>query len=299
MGTPDFAVPALEEINKKYGVQAVVTQPDRPKGRGKKLAAPPVKEKALELGLPVLQPEKMKAPEFIQAIKDIEPDIICVIAFRILPAEVYEAAKIASFNIHGSLLPKYRGAAPINHAIINGETTTGLTSFILQRVVDTGDILLKKEVEVSDGDTFGDMYYKLQALAPDLSIETIELLKSGKYTPLKQDESLASPAPKIFKSDCEINWNQDTKTVRNFIRGISPIPCAWTHFNGQALKIYRAEISNKNLNEKEFEIDDKTFSIGCSDGTLDLTEIQLPGKKAVKVEDFLRGYRGNKSGVLG
>ena len=299
MGTPDFAVPALEEIHKKYTVKAVVTQPDKPKGRGRKLAPPPIKEKAIELNIPVLQPEKMKDPDFIQQIKDLKPDIICVIAFRILPAEVYEVASIASFNIHGSLLPKYRGAAPINWAIINGDTRTGLTSFVLQKEVDTGEILLKREVDINDDETFGDMYYRLQKLAPELSIETIELLASKKYKTEKQDASLACPAPKIFKKDCEIDWSKSTVDVRNFIRGMSPMPCAWTKFNGDILKIFRAELSDKKLPANHYQIDDNSFTIACADKSISLTEIQLPGKKAVKIADFLRGYRGEKEGVVG
>jgi methionyl-tRNA formyltransferase len=299
MGTPDFAIPALEEINKHFNVSAVVTTPDKPKGRGKKLSPSPIKEKAIELGLPILQPESLKSPEFAEQIKELNPDIICVIAFKILPPAVYEVAKIASFNIHGSLLPRYRGAAPINRAIINGDTETGLTSFILQRKVDTGDILLKSKTEIPDDASFGDMYEKLKSMAPQLAIDTIELLKSGDYSPLTQDENDATPAPKIFKQDCEINWDMPAKDVRNFIRGVSPVPCAWTRLNGESLKIYTAELSEISLPYGEYRIDDEKFLVGCSQGSLALSKIQLPGKKPVMISDFLRGWRGDKTGKLG
>lgn len=297
MGTPDFSVPALEEIHKEYGVKAVVTVPDKPKGRGKKLLPSPVKEKAMELNIPVLQPDSLKDEDFLADIAKYDPDILCVIAFRILPAALYEMPKIASFNIHGSLLPKYRGAAPINHAIINGEQKTGLTSFILQKQVDTGDILLKKEVEIAKYETFGDLYIRLKPLAAELSLETMELLISGDYSPIKQDDEVATPAPKIFRDNTKIDWNKNADDVINFIHGVSPIPCAWTEMNEERLKIYRVRNSEKsNLNPGEFKISDDSFSIGAENGCIDLIEFQLPGKKAVKFEDFIKGWRGDKHG---
>lgn len=298
MGTPDFAVPALEEISKHHDIAAVVTVPDKPKGRGKKLMPSPVKEKALELDLPILQPENLKSTEFARQIKLINPDIICVIAFKILPPEVFEAAKIASFNIHGSLLPKYRGAAPINHAIINGDSETGLTSFILKRKVDTGDILLKRKTEIPDSANFGDMYEKLKYMAPALAVDTIELLISGDYSPEMQNDEESCPAPKIFKHDCEIDWNKPAEDVRNFIRGVSPLPCAWTIFGDKTMKIFAVETGKSDLPPGAYVIDNDKFTVGCEDEGLMLTKIQLPGKKAVNIEDFLRGYRGLSEGVF-
>ena len=296
MGTPEFAVPTLDAIHKKFGVCAVVTIPDKPKGRGQKLSASPVKNYAIEKGIEIIQPISMKDLDFAEKLKQINPDIIVVVAFRILPKEIYSIANIASFNIHGSLLPKYRGAAPINYAILNNEKISGVTSFILQEKVDTGNILLKKEIELPNNCTAGDLHDLLMPISAECAIETIELLLSGNYTPLKQDDSLASPAPKIFRENCKINFNNSSEYLRCFINHISPIPGAFTIFNDKNLKILRAEISNKQISAGNFLIEDDNFYAGTNDSALKLIEIQLEGKNAVKVLDFLRGYRGEKKG---
>lgn len=297
MGTPEFSVPALVQLHEKYGLKAVVTVPDKPKGRGKKLTFSPVKEKAIELGIKVFQPESLKDNTFLKDISQLDPDIFCVIAFRILPQALYEMPRIASFNIHGSLLPKYRGAAPINWAIINGENSTGLTSFVLQKQVDTGDILLKREVNIQKYETFGDLYSRLMPISAELSIETCELLISGEYTPIKQDDSQASPAPKIFRENLSINWNLEAKKIADFIHGVSPVPCAWTNWNDEKFKIFRVEVTNRSsLASGKFEIDKTGFYVGTSDYNLSLIEFQLPAKKSVKFNEFYRGYRGEASG---
>lgn len=297
MGTPDFSVPAFESLHEKYGLKAVVTVPDKPKGRGKKLAYSPVKEKAFELGISVYQPESLKDDEFIESMKAINPDIFCVIAFRILPQVLYEMPRIASFNIHGSLLPKYRGAAPINWAIINGEKKTGLTSFILRKQVDTGDILLKSEIEIADNMTFGDVYEKLKIPAAELSLKTVELLASGSYSPLNQNDEEATPAPKLFREKLCLNWEIDSQSIINFIHGVSPVPCAWTMWNDDILKIYRVEATSINsLKANEYRIDKSGFYVGTNDNAISLKEFQLPGKKAVKFSDFILGWRGESSG---
>lgn len=300
MGTPEFAVPALSAINSKYGISAVVTVPDKPKGRGLKLIPSHVKEKAFELEIPVFQPEKLKDEDFIQSIRVLEPDIIVVIAFRILPRELFTIPKLASFNIHGSLLPKYRGAAPINHAIINGETRSGLTSFILQDKVDTGNILLKKEIEISPYMSAGELHDLLMPQAAELSIETIELLLRGNYTPLIQDESLSSPAPKLNKENTLINWRMTAQQIINFIRGLSPYPTAWTNMDDAPIKILKAQkIDSNNLEPGKYSITKKQFLVGTSDIDISITYLQPPNKKSMPVSDFLNGYRGANEGFLG
>lgn len=299
MGTPEFAIPALKKVNEIYGVSAVVTQPDKPKGRGQHLAWSAVKECAIELGIPVIQPISMKDPEFVNELAALKPDIIVVIAFRILPPEVYELASIATFNIHGSLLPKYRGAAPINWAIINGEKETGITSFILKQAVDTGDILLQKKIHIGNEDTFGDIYKILSELSADLTLETIDVLSSGKYSVSQQNNELATPAPKIFKEHCKIDWTKNADYTVNLIRGLSPVPSAYTIFNGDNLKILKAHKCTKNqLEPGHYKITAKEFAIGCEDAAVSITELQPAGKKVMKIEDFLRGYRGLAKGTL-
>lgn len=292
MGTPEFAVPSLISINEKYGVKAVVTVPDKPKGRGLKLSYSPVKEKAIELGIPVLQPDKLKDETFIENLKQIEPDIIVVIAFRILPKEVYLLPKIASFNIHGSLLPKFRGAAPINHAIIRGEKKSGLTSFILGEKVDTGNMLLQYECEITENMTAGELHDKLMPEAANLSLRTIEILLGGNYQPIIQDESLASPAPKIFRDNCKINWNHPQEQVHNHIRGLSPHPGSWTLFEGKQYKILRTIKVNKNIEQGKFIIKENKMLVGCSDMALEILEIQPENKKPMPIKEFINGWRG-------
>ncbi len=303
MGTPEFAVPALEKVYNEFELKAVVTIPDKPKGRGLKLQASAIKQKALEYGVPILQPEKLKDEEFINQLKSLDADIFVVIAFRILPKEVYEIPKIASFNIHGSLLPKFRGAAPINWAIISGENISGLTSFILKEGVDTGNMLLQRAYPIPEGFTAGDLHDALMPVSADLTIDTIKLLLEGNFKPIPQDESQACPAPKLFRENAQIDWGKSATNVANFINGYSPIPGAWTIFEDKTMKILRAKANPcscgcHQFSPGDFQISDKEFVIYCGSGYISILELQLEGKKAVKINDFLNGYRANKTGKI-
>ncbi len=301
MGTAEIAVPTLVTINKYYNIKAVVTVPDKPQGRGLKMQYSPIKHKAIELGLNVLQPENLSDAAFVAELQAILPDIIIVFAFRILPEAVYKSAKIATFNIHTSLLPKYRGAAPINWAVINGEKISGLTTFILQEKVDTGNILLQKIVEIKENSTAGDLHDTFAQIAPQLTADTCDLLLTHKYTPQIQDEAAASPAPKIFRHNAKIDWNKDAQTVSNFINGYSPVPAAWTNWNDMQVKILRAfprfDLS-LDLQTGEFIIAENTFLVKCRAGLVQVIELQLQGKKPLPIADFLRGYRGDSHGTF-
>ena len=297
MGTPEFAVPSLVRLHEEFGVKAVVTVPDKPMGRGKKLHASAVKKKALELNIPVLQPEKLKDPDFIEEFGKLEPDIICVVAFRILPEEVYSAAKTGAFNIHASLLPKYRGAAPINWAIINGEEETGLTSFLLKKKVDTGDIIMQHTVKIPENATAGDLHDIMMPEAARIAAATTKILIKGEYAPVPQDSGAATPAPKLFREQCDIKWEGHARDIRNFIHGVSPIPGAWTTWNGEMIKIFRVEYSACGNGEPGvYWIEGDSFFVHCGKGIIKLKEIQLAGKRKMKTEDFLAGYRGAKKG---
>lgn len=293
MGNPEFAIPALEKIHRNFGISLVVTNPDKPAGRGLKPTPTPVKIKAMELNIAVLQPEKLKDPSFHKQMKEISPDIIVVIAFKILPPEVFTTAKIASFNVHPSLLPKYRGPAPINWQIINGEKTTGLTTFILQERVDAGNIILQWEYPIPDGFTAGDLHDFLAPLAGDIAVETCRILLKGNFTLRKQEEQFATKAPKIFPYQCKINWEQDCISLHNFIHGVSPNPGAWTTLDGRRFKIFRCSYIIKQHNEplgKAF-VDSGKMLFPCLDGYIIPLEIQMEGRKVMTINDFLRGYR--------
>jgi methionyl-tRNA formyltransferase len=297
MGTPEFAVPSLERIHSEFGVNAVVTVPDKPQGRGKHLTYSAIKKAAQNLNLPILQPESLKDETFVEHLKTFEPDIIIVVAFRILPPIVYNLAKLGAFNIHASLLPRYRGAAPINWAIINGEKVTGLTSFLLQEEVDTGNILLQKRVNIPRYATAGDLHDLLMYEAATMASETCSLLIKGNFQTIIQDNSLASTAPKIFREQCKIDWSKKTDEVCNFIHGTSPVPTAWTIFDNKILKIYRV----KHFDDKigipgYYQIYHNNFYVSCNNGRIQLIEVQLESKKRLSISEFIRGYRGQTSG---
>lgn len=300
MGTPEFAVPSLKALHETFGVSAVVTVADKPQGRGRAVKPSAVKQAAIDLGIEtILQPVKLRDPEFIAALEALQPDIICVIAFRILPSVVYSKARLGAFNVHGSILPKFRGAAPINHAIIQGEKESGVTSFLLNDVVDTGKILLKKTTAVADGTTVGELYAAMMPLAAECAAETCAHLLAGSAQPLAQDDSLASPAPKVYRFTAEIDWDKPATEVRQWILGHSPVPGAWTTWNGAVLKVYRASLSNSTCATGKFCILDGSLIVGCADGALELDEIQMPGKRSMLARDVLRGYRGPEKGTLG
>lgn len=299
MGTPDFAVPTLDALHLKYGVKAIVTVPDKPKGRGLQMQASAVKEYALTHNIPVLQPDNLKDEDFIESLKSYNPDIFCVVAFRILPREVFTLPNIASFNIHGSLLPKFRGAAPINRAIMAGEKITGITSFILQDKVDTGNILFKKEIAITNTMTAGELFESLKPMAAELALETCEALMSNNFTPFKQDDAEATPAPKIFREDCKIDFTKSALEVKNLIHGVSPHPGAWCNFGELTFKILKCEIAeNINLKAGNYKIESKEMKVKCADASIKLLEIQVQGKRVMNIQDFLAGFRGEKIGIL-
>ena len=294
MGTPDFSIPSLNTLlNSKHNVLAVVTAPDKQRGRGRKISFTPVKEFALENNIPVLQPEKLKNnPEFVKQLKKFDAEIYVVVAFKILPPEVFTIPSKGSFNLHASLLPKYRGAAPIQWALINGETETGLTTFKLAEKVDTGNIYLQQKVEIHPDDNFETLHDKLSELGAEIVLQTVDLIESGDYVLQEQDDSLATPAPKITKEIAKIDWNKPAAEIHNLIRGLSPIPGAFFELNEKIIKIYKSEVIEKtDLSPKQIERTKNELIIGCGKNALKILVLQQEGKKRMGVEEFLRGFR--------
>ena len=296
MGTPELAIPSLQKIlDSKHEVALVVSAPDKERGRGRQVSYTPVKEFAIKNNLEVLTPVTLKDEEFISRLKDVEADLFVVVAFRILPKEVYSIPKHGSFNLHGSLLPKYRGAAPIQWSIINGDKETGVTTFFLEDKVDTGNIILREQLKIDDEDNLGSVYEKLMNLGADTVLKTIDLIESGEVELLKQNETLASPAPKITKEICKIDWNQPAEKIHNLIRGLSPYPCAFFKYNGKSYKVYKAHLDksqNKPADEigKISQMKSEIF-VQTSEGRIQLLEIQPEGRKRMSAEEFLRGNK--------
>jgi methionyl-tRNA formyltransferase len=275
---------------------AVVTAPDKPRGRGQQVSFTPVKECALKHSIPVLQPESLKDPQFISALQAIDADLFVIVAFRILPREVYTIPKKGSFNLHASLLPKFRGAAPINWAIITGEKESGVTTFFLQDKVDTGNIIMQARTPITNTMNAGELHDVLSQIGSEAVLKTVRMIEESTALPLPQDNTLATPAPKIFKETCRIDWNQPSEKVHNFIRGLSPYPAAWTMHRGKMIKIYTAKLSDvrsqmAGMRSGMVSATEKTLSIKTVDGTLDILEVQQEGKKRMGVEEFLRGYK--------
>ena len=274
---------------------AVVTAPDRPAGRGQKLRESDVKKCAVKYNIPVLQPEKLKDPSFLEQLKSYNANLQIVVAFRMLPEVVWNMPEIGTFNLHGSLLPQYRGAAPINWAIMNGEKETGVTTFFLQHEIDTGDIILQDKEIISADDNVGTVYDRLMHRGASLVLKTVQNIEKGDYntTPQKTTKTIKE-APKIFKETCEINWDKKAEEIQNHIRGLSPYPVAWTTFNGKSLKIYKSKItkiSSEKLKNGSYETDKKSFlHFSTSDYFIAVEELQLEGKKRMDIENFLRGY---------
>ncbi len=294
MGTPDFARVSLKKLlESKHEVLAVVTVPDKPKGRGLKLQPSPVKEFAVANQLPVFQPESLKDPEFIQTLKNFNADAFVVVAFRILPREVFTIPPKGTINLHASLLPKYRGAAPINWAIINGETETGVTTIFINERVDQGNILLQERVPIGPDMTAGELHDVLADVGADLLVKTLDQLESEGIKPKKQDPSLVSKAPKITKEICHLNFNQSAQQVHNWIRGLSPYPAAFAYWNGKLLKLFRSRpVAAGDSNAEPGTIVmvmKNAFSVQCASGIIDIFEVQLQGKKKMSVEAFLNG----------
>ena len=296
MGTPDFAVPSLNIlIENDYDVVGVITSTDKMGGRGKKkLIESDVKKFALQHDLNILQPKNLKSPEFIEALKALKADLQIVVAFRMLPEVVWNMPRLGTINVHGSLLPKYRGAAPINWAVINGEATSGVTTFLLQHEIDTGDLLLQKSTPIGENETAGEVYNRLMHVGADALLETVQLIETGKYTTQAQDNSLVTKAPKIFHKTCQIDFSRNTLDIHNFIRGLSPYPTAWTTLDNKKLKIFRTE---KELIAHDqpaglFVSDNKNFiKVSTLDGYVHLLDLQLEGKKRMEVKAFLNGYK--------
>ena len=291
MGTPEFAIPSLEGIVEAgYDVPLVVTVPDKPKGRGRKLSPSPVKMRAEELGIEVATPTKLRDPKFLELLRSKEPDLICVVAFRILPEAVFSIPSQGSFNLHGSLLPKYRGAAPINRAIMAGETETGVTTFFLKRKVDTGDVILKKQIPIGSEMTAGELHDIMKEVGAMAVVETLKLIKQADFELQPQEDEEATPAPKIFRDDCRIDWSLSTVELHNVIRGLSPYPGAFTQWHEKQLKILRARRSERSgLQPGEVLVEEAQLFVGTGDGSLELIEVQREGKRRVNVQDFLRG----------
>jgi len=292
MGSPDFAIPSLEKIfNSNHTIQAVVSNVDKRRGRGSELAPTIVKAKALELGLPVIEVEDLKSEEFEKTLKELNPDLFVVVAFRILPKNILEIPRIGSINLHASLLPKYRGAAPIHWAVIKGEVETGCTIFFLDEKVDTGNIILQKKIPIGDNDTTGDIYSKLMEEGSEQLLAAIDLIESDNYDLKKQEDSKATPAPKLFNENTRIDFTKTAGEVHNLIRGLNPFPVAWTTWNDKKVKIFSSKLGPeiKVAPSKLLEKEGKLLA-GCREGTIEITELQLPGKKRMSSAEFINGY---------
>lgn len=303
MGTPEFAAHNLRVLHQSgANVVGVVTAPDKPAGRGRKITAPAVKQMALELGILVLQPEKLKDPAFLEELRNLKPDLQVVVAFRMLPEVVWNMPPYGTFNLHASLLPQYRGAAPINWAVINGETFTGVTTFFLNHEIDTGNIIMQQRVAIEPDDNAGSVHDKLMETGARLVVKTVDAIEAGDVNEQSQaadGEEVLKPAPKIFKDDCRINWTLSSVEIHNKVRGLSPYPAAWTEMQepgkeSVSLKVYATFLANNDhiLNPGELFCDGKEMLLaGTGDRPLGILEIQLAGKKRMSVSAFLRGYR--------
>jgi methionyl-tRNA formyltransferase len=296
MGTPDFAVASLNALYENgYDIVGVVTAADKPAGRGQKLQESAVKKYAVEKGIRVLQPLKLKDPEFIEELRSLNADLQVVVAFRMLPEIVWDMPAKGTINLHASLLPNYRGAAPINHAIINGETDSGVTTFFLKHEIDTGDVIFSEKVAIAEDDSAGDLHDHLMEAGARLLVKTVKAIAEGNYK--EQPQSVSGDlkhAPKIFKEFCKIDWNQPVKTIYNLIRGLSPYPTAFTELNGKTIKIFKAQYEEiaPDVAPGNFLSDGKTFlKFASTDGFITVTDLQYEGKKRMMADEFLRGMR--------
>jgi len=300
MGTPEFAVASLDILIKnKYNVVGVVTVPDKPAGRGQQLQQSAVKKYALQKGLTVLQPGKLKEDSFVAELKSMKADLQIVVAFRMLPEVIWNMPALGTYNLHGSLLPKYRGAAPINWAIINGETESGVTSFKLKHEIDTGNILFQEKIKIGPEATAGELHDSLMQLGAEVILKTVKAIETGSFELKPQDDTQSIHAPKLFKETCNINWSNECENIYNLIRGLSPYPAAFTEFkdkNGQTvgIKIYKAETEKIKHTYTYGDVisDGKTFlKVACSNGYIVIKELQTAGKKRMITEEFLRGFK--------
>lgn len=297
MGTPDFAVASLQRLlGAGCQVVAVVTAPDRPSGRGLQLTPSPVKKAAEAANLPVLQPEKLRDPAFLEQLASYQADLQIVVAFRMLPEVVWSMPTVGTFNLHGSLLPQYRGAAPINWAIINGETETGVTTFFIEKEIDTGQMIFQDREPIYPDDTAGTVHDRLMERGANLVLKTVHAIEAGAYPRTPQPEAHdLKPAPKLSRETTEINWNQPAITIRNFVRGLSPYPTAWTKINGKVYKIYALSLANESPFAAEpaeaYSDNKKVILVRAADGWLQIDSLQAEGKRRMTAEEFLRGNR--------
>ncbi len=303
MGTPEFAVPSLRTlVEAGYDVVGVITATDKYGGRGgKRLLQSAVKRYAASQDIPVLQPKNLKAADFQARLRELAPDLQIVVAFRMLPESVWALPPLGTFNLHGSLLPKYRGAAPINWAVINGEQITGVTTFFLRQEIDTGSILLQRSLPIGPEETAGEVHDRMMELGAQAVLDTVRLIESEDYTPQPQDNRAATAAPKIYHETCRIDWVQDLDTIHNFVRGLSPYPTAWTTLAGQQLKIFRGhrEPMQHSLEPGTLITDGKEIlKVACADGYLHLLQVQLQGRKRMETKDFLNGYRLDEESAI-
>lgn len=315
MGTPEFAVPSLELLAEAgYAPVAVATGPDRERGRGQQLQPTPVKQAAQKLGIErILQPASVKSEAFAEEVAALEPDVIAVAAFKILPPAVFTQAKKGAFNLHSSLLPKYRGAAPIHRAVMDGVTKTGVTTFFLEETVDTGNVILKKETPIGADETAGNVHDRLKEIGAEAVVETVRRIEAGTAEALPQSDEAASAAPKLHAEDGDVPWTEDAQTVHNHIRGLSPWPGAWTMHSSDSgatrLKLYRSRLPKKDLSGEDFSGESappgtvlragERLVIACDEGAVELVELQQPGKTVLPAADFLRGYDLSEGARLG
>ncbi len=299
MGTPRFALPSLEALHRAFGVALVVTGAPQPQGRGLRLQPSPVSQAAARLGIPVWEVGSLRDPAFVESFCQLEPDFLVVVAFRIVPPEIYRCARRAAFCVHPSLLPKFRGAAPIQWTILCGESLTGVTSFLLEETVDTGAILLQRTLPVPPEVTFGELHDLLMPLAAEVAVETLQGLCAGTLQAQPQDHSRATPAPKIRPEQTHLRWDRPAEEVRRWIHALSPEPGAWTLFQGRRLRLLRARtLPDRFAPPGSFRITDSRFLVACAEGAIEVLELQLEGRRPLPVADFLRGWRGDREGVL-
>ncbi|WP_026487203.1 methionyl-tRNA formyltransferase [Caldanaerobius polysaccharolyticus] len=305
MGTPDFAVPSLRVVAENTDLALVVTQPDRPQGRGHKLKPPPVKEEALRYGVKVVQPEKLKGnEEFLSLLKDIKPDLIVVVAYgKILRKEVLDIPRYGCINVHASLLPKYRGAAPINWAIINGEKHTGITTMYMDTGLDTGDIILQEVVDIGENDTAGSLHDRLKDVGAKVLCDTLRLIEQGKAVRVPQDDNSSTYAPALDKDTGRIDWTKRAVDIVNLIRGTNPWPGAYTRYGGQVLKIWRAQVVQCSKEGKPGEVmmadEKKGFIVRCGEGCVSIQELQAPNSRRMSYMEYLRGHRVEEGKSMG
>ncbi len=304
MGTPEFAVPSLRKlVMSSHQILAVVTQPDRPRGRGLRVASPPVKNEALRQKIPVFQPENLKDHEFLAKLKKLDGECFAVVGFRILPPEIYEMPPRGTVNLHASLLPKYRGAAPIQWALINGEKRTGVTTFFITKNVDTGDLILQEGIDIREEETAGELHDRLAVVGAELLLRSLDFIELGKIKPIPQ-KGEPTLAPKILSVHCVIDWQQPAEKIVNLIRGFSPSPGAFTIWNGERVKIFRASVEKIHLKGNSqpgevVQVSEKGIVVGTGKGTIRIQELQMEGRRRMRIDEFLRGHVLHAGDVFG